>query len=56
MGKAGCFPCTETDWNEQLHRNTGRIDVVPEQTIIHMQEERMLLEGKEAHHIQRHCT
>lgn len=42
----------ETAWSEQLRRNTGRPDTVPEQAICHMMEELILPEAKEAHKVQ----
>lgn len=45
----------ETAWEEQLHRNAGRPDAVPEQAIFHMMEELVLPEAKEAHSIQWAC-
>ena len=46
----------ETDWNEQLWRNAGRADAVPEQAICHMMEELVLPEVKEAHKVQWYCV
>lgn len=45
----------ETDWNEQLRRNAGRPDAVPEQAICHMMEELVLPEAKEAHRVYWYC-
>lgn len=45
----------ETDWNEQLRRNSARVDEVPEQAICHMMENLVLPEAKEAHTVQWHC-
>lgn len=42
----------ETDWEEQLRRNAGRPDAVPEQAICHMMEELVLPEAKEAHWVE----
>ena len=46
----------ETDWNEQLRRNSNRAEVVPEQAICHMMEELVLPEAKEAHKVQWRCV
>lgn len=46
----------ETDWHEQLRRNSSRADAVPEQVICHMMEELVLPEGKEAHRVQWYCV
>ena len=46
----------ETDWLEQLRRNGGRTDVVPEQAICHMMEELVLPEAPEAQLVEWHCT
>lgn len=46
----------ETDWNQQLCRNSGRENVVPERAICHMMEELVLPEAKEAHHIDWLCV
>ena len=46
----------ETDWAEQLRRNAGRADAVPEQAICHMMEELVLPEAKEAHRVQWYCV
>ena len=46
----------ETDWNEQLRRNAGRPDAVPEEAICHMMEELVLPEAKEAHKVQWHSV
>lgn len=45
----------ETDWQEQLRRNTGRNAVVPEAAICHMLEEMVLPEMKEAACVQWLC-
>ena len=45
----------ETDWEEQLRRNSNRAEVVPEQAICHMMEELVLPEAKEAHRVQWRC-
>ena len=45
----------ETDWTEQLRRNSNRAEVVPEQPICRMMEELVLPEAKEAHSIQWAC-
>ena len=45
----------ETDWNEQLRRNTSRPDSVPEAAICHMMEELIPPEVKEAHTVQWLC-
>ena len=42
----------ETDWNEQLCRNAGRADAVPEQAICNMMEDLVLPEAKEAHRVE----
>lgn len=42
----------ETDWQEQLRRNAGRSDTVPEQAICDMMEELVLPEGQEAHNVE----
>jgi len=44
----------ETDWNEQLQRNSGRPEAVPEAAVCHMMEELVLPEMKEAHRVQWH--
>lgn len=46
----------ETDWNEQLCRNAGRADAVPEQAICNMMEELILPEAKEATCVQWICV
>lgn len=46
----------EAGWSEQLRRNAGRPDAVPEQAICHMMEELVLPEAKEAHRVQWHCV
>lgn len=46
----------ETDWNEQLRRNAGRIAEVPEQAICDMMEELVLPEIKEAHRVDWYCV
>lgn len=38
----------ETEWKEQLRRNAGRADAVPEQAICHMMKELTPSEAKEA--------
>ena len=45
----------ETDWNEQLRRNAGRRNAVPEQAICRMMEELVLPESKEASWVEWHC-
>ena len=45
----------ETDWDEQLRRNAGRADAVPQQAICHMMEELIPPEVKEAHTVQWLC-
>lgn len=42
----------ETKWSEQLRRNEGRPDSVPEASICHMMEELVLPEAKEAHRVE----
>lgn len=42
----------ETNWNEQLRRNSNRAEVVPEQAICHMMEELVLPEVKEAQRVE----
>ena len=42
----------ETDWQEQLRRNTSRPDAVPEQAICRMMEEFVLPEVQEAHNVE----
>jgi len=44
----------ETEWEEQLRRNTARADAVPEQTICHMMEDLVLPEAKEACRVEWH--
>ena len=46
----------ETQWEEQLRRNAGRPDAVPEQAICHMMEELVLPEVKEAHRVVWHTV
>ena len=46
----------ETDWKEQLRRNTIRTDSVPEQVICHMMEELVPPETKEAHRVDWCCV
>lgn len=46
----------ETDWCEQLRRNAGRPDAVPEQAICDMMEELVLPEIKEAHRVDGYCV
>ena len=46
----------ETDLPEQLRRNAGRADTVPEQAIFHMMQELVLPEVKEAHRVQWLCV
>ena len=41
----------ETDWEEQLRRNAGRTDAVPEQAVCHMLEELVPPEAKEAYSV-----
>jgi len=45
----------ETEWSEQLRRNTGRPDTVPEAALCHMMAELIPPEAKEAHRVQWHC-
>lgn len=45
----------ETNWQEQLRRNTDRREAVPEQTVCRMLKELIPPEGKEAHMVQWHC-
>ena len=45
----------ETDWKEQLRRNTGRANTVPESAICHMMRELVLPEAKEAHRVHWNC-
>ena len=44
----------ETDWEEQIRRNAGRTDAVPEQVVCHMLEELVLPEAKEAYRVEWH--
>ena len=44
----------ETEWSEQLRRNTSRPDAVPQQAICHMMAELVLPEAKEAQQVQWH--
>ena len=46
----------ETDWEEELRRNSDRADAVPERAICHMMEELVLPEVKEAHSVQWQCV
>lgn len=46
----------ETEWNEQLRRNSNRAEVVPEQAICHMMEELVPPEAKEAHRVDWYCV
>jgi len=46
----------ETGWREQLRRNSGRIESVPEQAICHMMEELVIPEIKEAHCVDWYCV
>jgi predicted kinase len=46
----------ETDWNEQLRRNAGRADAVPQQVICHMMNELIVPEVKEAHKVEWFCV
>ena len=46
----------ETDWEEELCRNTCRQDAVPEQAICHMMEDLILPEVKEAHRVEWICV
>lgn len=46
----------ETDWKEQLRRNAGRADAVPEQAVCHMLEELVLPEVKEARQVDWRCV
>lgn len=48
--------CLETDWSEQLRRNSGRADAVPEQAICRMLEELVLPEAKEACWVEWHSV
>lgn len=45
----------ETAWEEQLRRNAGRGNAVPEQAIRHMLEELVLPEAKEAYRVNWYC-
>lgn len=45
----------ETEWTEQLRRNAGRENTVPESAICHMMSELVPPEVKEAHRVQWHC-
>ncbi len=45
----------ETTWEEQLRRNAGRGNAVPEQAIRHMLEELVLPEAKEAYRVNWYC-
>lgn len=45
----------ETAWEEQLRRNAGRENAVPEQAICRMMEELVLPEAKEAHRVEWYC-
>lgn len=45
----------ETEWTEQLRRNGCREDSVPEPVILHMMEELVLPEAKEAHEVVWYC-
>ena len=42
----------ETDWEEQIRRNAGRTEAVPEQAVCHMLEELVLPEAKEAYRVE----
>lgn len=46
----------ETDWKEQLRRNSDRVATVPEQAICSMMEDLVLPEAKEAHYVQWKCV
>lgn len=46
----------ETDWTEQLRRNAGRSQAVPEQAICHMMKDLVLPEAREAHRVQWLCV
>lgn len=46
----------ETDWKEQLRRNSDRVATVPEQAICAMMEDLVLPEAKEAHYVQWKCV
>ena len=46
----------ETDWEEQLRRNDGRKDSIPEQAICYMMAELVLPDAKEAHSVQWYCV
>jgi len=46
----------ETEWNEQLRRNSNRAEAVPEQAICRMTEELVLPEAKEAQRVQWRCV
>ena len=46
----------ETEWTQQLQRNAGRTDAVPEEAICHMMEELVLPEAKEAHRVDWYCV
>lgn len=45
----------ETEWNEQLRRNSGREASVPRRAVCHMMEELVVPEMKEAHRVQWYC-
>ena len=45
----------ETPWREQLRRNAGRVERVPERAISHMMREMVLPEVKEAVCVEWHC-
>lgn len=45
----------ETDWQEQLRRNAGRAETVPEQVICAMMEELILPEAQEAKKVEWRC-
>lgn len=46
----------ETEWTEQLRRNSGREASVPRRAVCHMMEELVVPEAKEAHRVQWHCV
>lgn len=46
----------ETEWTEQLRRNSERAETVPEQAICHMMEELVLAQAKEAQRVEWICV
>lgn len=46
----------ETEWNEQLRRNSQRKEAVPQQAICRMMDHLSLPERREAHRVQWHCV